>query len=129
MPSFLDGEDNQEILEEDLIPTDTTTPPLFADGPSDSESEEDFREIHMNLEESSSDEEGLHFEEITKKIQERERLFQDILDFVTNSPNPQSAKPSNSAAIDGQNEKTHVSREGSTSDEDFEIIDANELNH
>ncbi|KAK9880125.1 hypothetical protein WA026_008640 [Henosepilachna vigintioctopunctata] len=76
MPSFMDAEDNNEILEEDLMPLNTTInkdkTPSVADLSSDSDSE--LKEIRLKESNGSKDtssdegskfEEGLHFSEET----------------------------------------------------------------
>ncbi|XP_045474401.1 reticulophagy regulator 3-like [Harmonia axyridis] len=137
MPSFLDAEENHEILEEDLIPINPSheLSPSFAELSSDSESElHDIRFKETLSRESSSEEEGnfeegLQFEDTQNQTQtDSKGLVHNILGYVASTGGFQIPNFLSNATTRVQSTETgDISIGSSTSEEDFEIIDVNEL--
>ncbi|XP_044755220.1 reticulophagy regulator 1-like [Coccinella septempunctata] len=140
MPSFLDAEDDNEIMEEDLMPINPSQnhelSPNYAELSTDSESEiKDiaFKESQFSRGSSSDEdgafEEGLRFEETQNQSQQEPKgLVHNIVDYVTSTGGFQLPNFFNNATTSMQSTgNKNISRESSTSEEDFEIIDANEL--
>ncbi|KAL3268107.1 hypothetical protein HHI36_007234 [Cryptolaemus montrouzieri] len=142
MPSFLDAEENHEILEEDLLPINTYTnrevTPSFADLSSDSDSEVKdmrFKEYHFSRDSSSDDgsrfEEGLHFSEETaldssKNQEGSNQIMKGFVNYIASASTKGFQLPTIVNALATMH-GAKMNRKSSSSDSEFEVINPEDV--